>query len=129
MSILVVDDQPSLRTLLTIFLEDVNYTVVEAADGRDALRYLHHTNDLPGLILLDVAMPVMTGWQFLSAQQREPRFASIPVVLMTALAGIPHAAKFQAVVGYLYKPLDLHHLTDIIAAHYTTPLQENALGA
>jgi CheY-like chemotaxis protein len=129
MSILVVDDQPSLRTLLTTFLQDVNYLVVEAADGRDALTYLHQSYELPGLILLDVAMPIMTGWQFLSVQQCEPRIATIPVVVMTALADISHDAIFPSVAAYLYKPLDLDHLTDVIAAHYATALQVNALGA
>ena len=128
MTVLVVDDQPSLRLLLATFLEDVGYRVSGAAHGRDALTYLHQSHELPGLILLDIAMPVMSGWEFLSAQQRNRRIAAIPVVVMTALADMTHEGVFPAVVAYLYKPLDLRRLSEVIAAHYMTPLQAQAVG-
>jgi CheY-like chemotaxis protein len=61
--------------MLATFLEDAGYTVVGAANGREALSYLYRCAKLPGLILLDVAMPVMTGWDFLRAQQDHAVFA------------------------------------------------------
>jgi two-component system, chemotaxis family, chemotaxis protein CheY len=129
MNVLVVDDQPSLRLLLATFLEGAGYTVSGAAHGRDALTYLHQSHELPGLILLDVAMPVMSGWEFLSAQQRNRRIAAIPVVIMTALADMTHDGMFPTVVAYLYKPLDLSRLIEVVAAYYRTPLQAKAVGA
>jgi CheY-like chemotaxis protein len=127
MSILVIDDQPCLRTMLSTFLEDVGYTVVAAAHGREALSYLRHSHELPGLILLDVAMPVMTGWDFLAAQQRDRRLAAIPVIVMTALADMTHAATFPAAVANVYKPLDLDRLLKLITAHEPIPLSASAL--
>jgi CheY-like chemotaxis protein len=129
MRILVIDDQPSLRMLLSSFLEDAGYTVVAAAHGQDALSYLRQSRELPGLILLDVAMPVMSGWDFLLAQQRDRRLAAIPVIVMTALADITHDTIFPAAVAYVYKPLDLDRLLQLVAAHEPAPLRANAVGA
>src|SRR5262245_57222498 len=84
MTILVVDDQPEIRSMFTALFEDEGYTVVCAANGREALDYLHQTTDLPGVILLDLAMPVMTGWEFVQEQQCDPALAPIPVILITA---------------------------------------------
>jgi CheY-like chemotaxis protein len=128
MNVLVVDDQPSLRMLLSTFLEHAGYTVGAAAHGRDALTYLYQSRELPSLILLDVAMPVMSGWEFLSAQQRNRRIAAIPVVVMTALADMTHDGTFPTVVAYLYKPLDLGRLTEVIEAYSMTPLRAKAVG-
>ena len=128
MNVLVVDDQPSLRLLLATFLEDVGYRVSGVAHGRDALTSLHQSHAVPGLILLDIAMPVMSGWEFLSAQQGNRRIAMIPVVVMTALADMTHDGAFPTVVAYLYKPLDLSRLSEVIAAHYRMPLQAKAVG-
>src|SRR5512138_176234 len=81
MRILIADDHLSLLTLLTTFLEESGHEVVTARNGREALACLHHSSPLPGLILLDVAMPEMTGWEFLRQQQRERCLAALPVIL------------------------------------------------
>jgi len=84
MTILVVDDQPEICSMFTAFFEDEGYTVACAANGRDALDYLHQNANLPRVILLDLAMPVMSGWEFVQKQQSDPRLAAIPIILMTA---------------------------------------------
>ena len=109
MHILVVDDHADFQVLLATILEDAGYTVVSAANGRDALMYLRRTSVLPGLILLDIAMPLMTGSEFLRQQQRDPSLAAIPVVVITARRDFPHEAADTA-AAYLQKPIDLDTL-------------------
>ena len=67
--VLVVDDNDMARELLIEVLQAGGYTTAEAADGRQALDYLHDHADRPHLILLDLMMPVMDGWEFLPAAQ------------------------------------------------------------
>jgi CheY-like chemotaxis protein len=109
MHILVVDDHADFQVLLAMILEDAGYTVVSAANGREALRYLHLTTELPSVILLDIAMPLMTGSEFLGEQQRDPNLAAIPVVVITARRDIPDEIADTAAV-YLNKPIDLDTL-------------------
>jgi CheY-like chemotaxis protein len=109
MHILIVDDHADLQVLLTLILEEAGYTVISAANGRDALMYLHHTSELLGLILLDIAMPLMSGTEFLREQQRDPLLAAIPVVLLTARDSFDHEAA-ACVVATLHKPINLDTL-------------------
>src|SRR5262245_12190765 len=110
MNILIVDDQVDFRVMLTTFLEDAGYTVAGAANGREALSYLYCCAELPGLILLDVAMPVMTGWDFLRTQQSYAALASIPVVLLSARGDSQQDACDCTPAAYLQKPIDLNDL-------------------
>jgi CheY-like chemotaxis protein len=126
--ILIVDDHLSLQMLLTVILEGAGYRGVTANNGQDALTYLHSSTDLPGLILLDVAMPIMTGWDFLRAQQQDARLATIPVVLMTALGHFDHEEVSANVVAYLKKPIDLDELEALLPAHYQLQFKTEAVG-
>ena len=128
MRILVADDHLSLLTLLTTFLEGSGYEVVTARNGREALACLHHSSPLPELILLDVAMPVMTGWEFLCEQQRESHLAVLPVILMTALGWFDDAAITASVVACLQKPLDLDTLAALVHEHARPQLAARAVG-
>jgi CheY-like chemotaxis protein len=109
MHLLVVDDHADFQVLLTLILEEAGYTVISATNGRDALMYLHHTSELPGLILLDIAMPLVTGTEFLRQQQCDPLLAAIPVVLITARRDIEQEAAACA-VAILQKPVNLDTL-------------------
>jgi CheY-like chemotaxis protein len=117
MDILIVDDNESHRTLLITFLEDVGYTVMMAGDGLEALTALRHSADGVKVILLDVAMPLMTGWEFVRAVQRDARFAAIPIVIMTALGALDHNEIPDGAVAFLEKPLDLVALEMILRAY------------
>jgi CheY-like chemotaxis protein len=112
MKILIVDDQADFRMMLTTFLEDAGYTIVCAANGREALSYLYCCAKLPGLILLDVAMPVMTGWDFLRTQQSYAGLASIPVVLLSARGDLHPDGQDCTPAAYLQKPI---YLNDLLA--------------
>ena len=81
--ILVVDDDPMMRTLLRRQLEAEGQSVIEADGGEAALQVLAHTR--PGLILLDLLMPGMTGFEFLAALRQLPAGQSVPVVIITAM--------------------------------------------
>jgi CheY-like chemotaxis protein len=86
-SVLIVDDNDLTRELLTDVLQTAGYRTAEAGDGQQALDYLHGRIDRPGVILLDLTMPVMDGWTFLRRRRREPGLAQVPVLVFTAADG------------------------------------------
>jgi CheY-like chemotaxis protein len=109
-SVLVVDDDASIRELLVELLEDEGYSVVSAANGEEALRYLQQQGEYPCVILLDLMMPQMNGWEFRAAQRQNPALAAIPVVTISAHVAIaPHAAELDA-AAHLAKPIDIPQL-------------------
>src|SRR4051794_38724785 len=82
-TILIVEDDAATRDALSIVLGDEGYTVVGVANGQEAIHHLHSAAP-PNLILLDLMMPIMDGWQFRRAQVQDPRLDSIPVVVLSA---------------------------------------------
>lgn len=99
--VLVVDDNPEIRSSLEEVLGEEGYTVVGVADGQEALDYLT-TNEEPHVILLDLMMPVMDGWQFRTEQKKNPKLANIPVIVISAMAD---AAQDIGAERVLSKPL------------------------
>jgi CheY-like chemotaxis protein len=81
--VLVVDDDADIRIALCELLEHEGYRTATAANGQEALRLLT-SGERPCIILLDLMMPVMDGWQFLEQQRKDPALATIPVVVVTA---------------------------------------------
>jgi signal transduction histidine kinase len=81
--IMVVDDDPDLRDLMGVTLRDRGYQVIECANGLDALVRLRAPCK-PEVIVLDLMMPIMDGWEFRVAQRRDPAMAAIPVVALSA---------------------------------------------
>jgi two-component system, sensor histidine kinase and response regulator len=106
--VLVVDDEPVIRELVAMFLEDEGYTVRQACDGLEALREVD--TDEVDLVLSDVKMPRLDGVTL--ARRLAAREPSVPIVLMSAVApqGMP------AEVPFLRKPFALDHLIAVIAA-------------
>ena len=82
-SVLIVDDDSAVRTALKELFETEGYTVVLAANGRAALNRLKE-GFRPGVVLLDLMMPVMDGWDFRTQQLQEPGLKDIPVLILTA---------------------------------------------
>jgi CheY-like chemotaxis protein len=116
--ILVIDDDPDLRETVLLLLADHGYGVSAVASGREALDLLA-TGHRPDLILLDLMMPEMNGWQFLDHVRADPALASIPVVIMTAH---PDAGPLVAPAREaLRKPFDAAVLLGAIARHATAP--------
>jgi CheY-like chemotaxis protein len=80
--VLVVEDEPSIRHMVRRFLEREGWTVREAGNGEDGLKAVHESE--PGIILLDLMMPVMNGFGFLRELRKNKSWRKIPVVIMTA---------------------------------------------
>ncbi len=117
MTILVVDDDYSIRDMLTQLLEDEGYTVVCANDGQEALSYLRQTEQPPRLILLDLMMPRMNGWQFREVQRQDPLLSNIPVVILSAGTDLQKQATLMEVSQYIGKPINLQTLLQIVEHH------------
>ena len=83
-SVLVIDDDPEIRALTQQMLERMGMTVGEAANGAEGLAWLE-ANQLPSIILLDLMMPVMDGFEFLDRMQQNDAWSSVPVVVVTAM--------------------------------------------
>jgi CheY-like chemotaxis protein len=104
--LIIVEDDPDIRSDLAELLKDEGYEVRTAANGAEALKLLRGETQ-PCLILLDLMMPVMSGWDFRAEQLRDPRLAPIPVVLLSGVNDLPqHAASLKA-AGYIRKPITL----------------------
>ncbi|HEX3693938.1 MAG TPA: response regulator [Polyangia bacterium] len=82
--IMIVDDDPHVREALTDFLADEGFRVRDAENGADALEQLASKGEQPALVILDLAMPVMDGYQFLYQLQAAEAAAAVPVVILSA---------------------------------------------
>jgi CheY-like chemotaxis protein len=116
--VLVVDDDFDIQDVVRLLLEDEGFPVVTAGNGQEAIEQLRRGLD-PCLILLDLMMPVMDGWQFRAAQQQDPALASIPVIVFSAggRATAAAAASSMGAVGYLAKPIDFEALLETVQRH------------
>jgi CheY-like chemotaxis protein len=116
--VLVVDDDADIREALKDTLEQEGYPVACAGDGMEALLFLE-ANPVPALILLDWNMAPMNAEGFMEVFGKDPRFGSIPVVLVTADARVGDRASSYA--GFLKKPVKLDTLLAIVARHCGPP--------
>jgi len=108
--VLVVDDDPDIREMLRFVLEAAGYSVYVAENGKEALELLLEIEALPGLILLDLMMPVMSGDEMLRALKAVHSLAAIPVTIITAsVTRTPREAS-----GLLRKPVDLDTLLEVV---------------
>jgi CheY-like chemotaxis protein len=107
MTVLIVDDDPDIREVIALTLAHEGYATVEAADGGEGLVALRAHR--PSLVLLDLMMPRVNGWEFREQQKLDPAVASIPVVAMSAgpMGGVDADA-------LLPKPFDLSALIESV---------------
>ena len=113
MKALVVDDAPDIRLLADLVLSMAGFTVTAASSGSEALRKLA-AGDLPDIMVLDVQMPDVDGWETLTRVRADPRTAELPVVLCT-VKGLPEDTLkgwSLGCDGYLGKPFDINGLVD-----------------
>jgi CheY-like chemotaxis protein len=114
-SVLVVEDDPDIRETLSEVLSAEGYDVTAAANGREALDKLGVMHR-PCMILLDLMMPVMNGWEFLRAIEQSADLSSIPVTVVSAAGhGVPIGG-----TRFIRKPIDLdlllEHVRQVCAA-------------
>jgi CheY-like chemotaxis protein len=110
--ILIVDDKATSRELLRTVLEKNGYAIFEAADGAEAIERARAES--PDLILLDLQMPVRNGYEVLHELRQDPRYATLPIIALTASAmqGDREKALAAGFTAYLPKPVTLAHLRD-----------------
>ena len=113
-SILVVDDEPVVTEIAKRKLEERSYEVMVAGDGIEAFEALN--KKIPDLILLDIQMPRMNGYTFIMEKAKNPLYAPIPVVVLTAYGEMEPLFKRHGVKAYLLKPLKLQELLDKVQA-------------
>jgi len=111
---LVVEDDADVRDALGELLLDAGYRVASAIDGRDAIRALE-SGLRPAAILLDLMMPGMDGFEFRAAQQRDPAFARIPVIVLSAHRGIDQDARALGAAGHVSKPAKVDDVLAVVA--------------
>ena len=123
--ILIVEDEPRIRNLYQLLLGD-SFDLIEAGNGKDAVEMA--TAHFPDLVVMDVMMPVMDGWQALATLKQEPATAMIPIILLTAktthrdvLAGYNLGAEY-----YITKPFksgELMHGIHMCLDHENHPME------
>jgi len=107
--ILIVDDDDDIRETLMLVLKSQGYEVTGAANGREALQYLRG-HELPCVVLLDLMMPVMDGWQFREETSRDPSLAEVPLVVLTGGGDNMKRARPLRAAAWLDKPIPLEKL-------------------
>jgi CheY-like chemotaxis protein len=117
-SILVVDDDAGISGFLRLALIDEGYAVSVAANGQEALD--HVREHCPNLILLDMNMPIMDGWEFCQKLRNcGSAEGSIPIVVMTAARDAANRSREVGAQGFLGKPFDLDHLFRVVSSILT----------
>jgi CheY-like chemotaxis protein len=116
--ILIVDDDGDVREAVRTVLENAGYQTAEAEGGLEALAFVKEATNKPALLLLDLMMPSMDGWQLRARLRSDPELAAIPIVIMTAHAGVLRAvADVRPETPVLPKPLDVERLLQVVATY------------
>jgi CheY-like chemotaxis protein len=115
-SLLIVEDEVDLRETLAEILRCHGFEPATAGSGAEAIEALRK-GEAPRVILLDLMMPGMSGWEFRDVQLRDPELASIPVVLVSGVSDLAEAAAATRAAAFLSKPLDIEVLIDVLARY------------
>jgi two-component system OmpR family response regulator len=121
--VLVVDDEPTIRDLIADALREADFEVEIASNGVEALSLMHRW--VPDVVVLDLMMPRLDASGFTELMRLNPRFAGVPVLLVTAAYGAQQAAEQVGARAWLSKPFELEHLVAEVTrlAGSTSPLE------
>jgi len=129
-TILVVEDEPDVRRMVQLVMERAGHTVRLAADGESALADL--AAHRPDVMLLDVSMPTLNGFEVLDRLKADPIMASLPVVMLTAKTDFESVSRGwkAGVANYLTKPFDPAELAQVITEvlTYHSKLRDDEVG-
>jgi CheY-like chemotaxis protein len=109
-TVLLVEDNDDVREMMSTALQLAGTRVVTAANGREALAVLERTH--PCVIVLDLMMPVMNGWELRAALKRDPSLSAIPVIVVSALT--EDLVARMGATEYLEKPVDIDRLIETV---------------
>jgi CheY-like chemotaxis protein len=123
-SILIVEDEPSIRETLCALLELEGYPVYTAENGKEGLRLLREI-PRPCLVLLDLLMPVMNGMEFLEAKSHEDTIAAIPVCVVSGVAERP---ALPPISQFIKKPIEFDGLLKFIRQYCGSAVPERKAG-
>jgi len=112
--ILLVEDDDDIRDAVEDALKRRGFATLAVEDGHDALEYLRRAEVKPSLILLDLTMPRMSGWEFMQAQSQDAALAGIPVVVLSAVGNLEQQAPAIPWAGILTKPVSLERLIETV---------------
>jgi CheY-like chemotaxis protein len=111
--VLVVDDDPSIRRMIMAALRRDGYTFSEAANGKEALEIMRREH--PSVVVLDLMMPIVSGWDVLRERAAEPDLQSIPVIIVSANRGPELASAMdKGICAFLPKPFDIKVLSSLV---------------
>ena len=114
--VLIVEDDEDLRDMMAQFLLVEGFRPETVSNGQEALDYLRK-GPTPSVILLDMMMPIMDGWEFRREQQRDPRVANVPVIVLSALDRTRVGDIGEA--AFMKKPLDFDRLLELVRRYCT----------
>lgn len=117
--VLVVEDEKDILEVTALLLESCGYRVLTARNGAEALEAAREAP--PCLIILDLMMPVMNGWQFRAAQLEEPALADVPVIVITGAGAGAAPGGNLSDAAFLQKPIEMETLLDAVASVCAAP--------
>lgn len=113
LSVLVVDDDPSIRRMIVAALRREGYRFLEAGNGREALDLMR--SDHPDVVVLDLMMPVVSGWDVLRERLNEPELSRIPVIIVSANREPELSSAIdKGICAFLPKPFDIGALSALV---------------
>lgn len=112
--VLLIDDDPMPRSLLGMFFQEIDYDVLEASDGKQGIQMANENS--PAIILLDINMPGMMGYETLEFLKNNPKTAQIPVVMVTAQSELDAVERCleAGATDYIQKPFELTRVKEKI---------------
>jgi len=114
--VMIVDDEPDILMTVGQMLEMCGYEVIKAKDGKECIDILKQLPSNPDLVLLDIMMPEISGWDVAAKMKENPDWKKIPIVFLTAKGDIMSIGMGSlAAVEYIVKPFDIKELKQIIA--------------
>jgi CheY-like chemotaxis protein len=117
--VLLVEDDGLIRGLLADLLGDAGYAVHQAVDGSQALTLLQ--SEQPHLVVLDLMLPKISGWQFLERARASLDRANVPVVIVSAIAGMSDYPRALGAAAWFTKPIDLPRFMQAVEQHAGAP--------
>lgn len=115
-TLLVIEDDTNIRDVLKLSLQFEGYQVLTAENGKQGFEVLNQ-GIMPGLILLDLMMPIMNGWEFVGAIKEHKALKQIPIIIVSAYADRARSIDCH---DFILKPLELTHLMQTVKKHYKT---------